>query len=77
MHYLKKVILTTDRIDYWICRHVIQFYCETHPAQHKLASRFSTANVRRPGIDRHVVLGRGGPCGHGFQRLPASGFSGG
>jgi len=41
MHYLKKVILTADRIDYWIRRHVIQFYCETHPAQHKLASRLA------------------------------------
>ena len=40
MHYLKKVILTADRIDYWIRRHVIQFY-DTHPAQHKLASRLA------------------------------------
>ena len=41
MHYLKKVILAADRIDYWIRRHVIRFYCETHPAQHKLASRLA------------------------------------
>ena len=41
MHYLKKVILAADRIDYWIRRHVIQFCCETHPAQHKLASRLA------------------------------------
>ena len=36
MHYLKKVILTADRIDYWIRRHVIQYWCETNPSQHKL-----------------------------------------
>ena len=40
MHYLKKVILTADRIDYWIRRHVIQFY-DTHPAQYKLPSRLA------------------------------------
>jgi len=63
MHYLKKVILTADRIDYWIRLHVIQYCCETHPAQHKVGKSVSTANVRRPGIGRHVVLGRGGRLG--------------
>jgi hypothetical protein len=67
MHYLKKVILTADRIDYWIRRHVIQFYCETHPGSTQVGKSIRTANVRRPGIGRHVVLGRGGPSGHGFS----------
>jgi|ERR1700758_5019909 hypothetical protein len=28
--------LTADRIDYWIRRHVIQYWHEAHPSQHKL-----------------------------------------
>ena len=34
MHYVKKVTLTADRIDYWVRRHAIQYWCETQPAQH-------------------------------------------
>jgi hypothetical protein len=26
-------VLTTDRIDYWIRRHIIHYWCETGPAQ--------------------------------------------
>ena len=29
--------LTADRIDYWIRRHVIQYWHETHPSQRKLS----------------------------------------
>jgi hypothetical protein len=30
--------LTADRIDYWIRRHVIQYWHEAHPSQHKFES---------------------------------------
>jgi hypothetical protein len=29
--------LTADRIDYWIRRHVIQYWHEAHPSQYKLS----------------------------------------
>jgi hypothetical protein len=38
--------LTADRIDYWIRRHVIQFWHEVHPSQHKL----SPAQEKRIGL---------------------------
>jgi hypothetical protein len=34
---LAAAALTADRIDYWIRRHVIQYWHETHPSQHKLS----------------------------------------
>jgi len=36
---LAAAALTADRIDYWIRRHVIQYWHETHPSQHKFESR--------------------------------------
>jgi len=37
MSTLAAAALTADRIDYWIRRHVIQYWHETHPSQHKLS----------------------------------------
>jgi hypothetical protein len=34
---LAAAALTADRIDYWIRRHVIQYWHEAHPSQHKLS----------------------------------------
>jgi len=34
---LATAALTADRIDYWIRRHVIQYWHEAHPSQHKLS----------------------------------------
>ena len=34
---LASAALTADRIDYWIRRHVIQYWHEAHPSQHKLS----------------------------------------
>jgi hypothetical protein len=34
---LAAAALTSDRIDYWIRRHVIQYWHETHPSQRKLS----------------------------------------
>jgi len=36
------------RIDYWIRRHAIQFYCESHPAPNK--SKFNPARDRLVGL---------------------------
>jgi hypothetical protein len=44
--------LTADRIDYWIRRHVIEHWDETHPSQLKL----------NPGRDRRVGLSAIGQC---------------
>ena len=43
-----------DRIDYWIRRHAIQFYCESHPAPNKSKSN--------PARDRLVGLSAIGQC---------------
>ena len=43
---------TADRIDYWIRRHVIEYWDETHPSQLKLD----------PGRDRRVGLPAIGQC---------------
>ena len=43
-----------DRIDYWIRRHAIQFYCESHPAPNK--------NKFNPARDRLVGLSAIGQC---------------
>ena len=43
-----------DRIDYWIRRHAIQFYRESHPA--RTASKFN------PGRDRLAGLSLIGQC---------------
>jgi len=37
-----------DRIDYWIRRHAIQFYCESHPARNN--SKFNPARDRLLGL---------------------------
>jgi hypothetical protein len=37
MSRLATAALTADRIDYWIRRHVIQYWHEAHPSQHKLS----------------------------------------
>jgi hypothetical protein len=34
---LAAAALTADGIDYWIRRHVIQYWHEAHPSQHKLS----------------------------------------
>jgi hypothetical protein len=34
---LAAAVLTADRIDYWIRRHVIQYWHEAHSSQHKLS----------------------------------------
>ena len=34
---LAAAALTADRIDYWIRRHVIQYWHEAHPSQYKLS----------------------------------------
>jgi hypothetical protein len=34
---LNAAALTADRIDYWIRRHVIRYWHEAHPSQHKLS----------------------------------------
>jgi hypothetical protein len=36
MSILATAALTADRIDYWIRQHVIQYWHEAHPSQHKL-----------------------------------------
>ena len=35
---LAAAALVADRIDYWIRRHVIQYWHEAHPSQHKFES---------------------------------------
>jgi hypothetical protein len=60
--------LTADRIDYWIRRHVIQYWGETHPPQRKL----------NPGRDRRVGLSAIGQCFKDHtapSRLPLPGIS--
>src|SRR5262245_53445194 len=37
-----------DRIDYWIRRHAIQFYCENHPTLNR--SKFNPARHRLAGL---------------------------
>jgi hypothetical protein len=37
MSTLAAAALTADRIDYWIRRHVIQYWHEAHPSQQKLS----------------------------------------
>ena len=39
---------TADRIDYWIRRHVIQYFYGTHPSQSQ--SKFNPAQDRRVGL---------------------------
>jgi hypothetical protein len=39
---------TADHIDYWIRRHVIQYYYGTHPSQSQ--SKFNPARDRRVGL---------------------------
>jgi hypothetical protein len=49
---LAAAALTADRIDYWIRRHVIQYWHETHPSQHKLS----------PAQDKRIVPSAIGQC---------------
>ena len=46
---------TVDQIDYWIRRHLIQYWDETHPSQLKL----------NPGRDKRVGLSALGQCRKG------------
>jgi hypothetical protein len=39
---------TADRIDYWIRRHVIQYYYVTHPSQSQ--TKFNSARDQRVGL---------------------------
>jgi hypothetical protein len=49
-------VLTADRIDFWIRRHVIQHCCETHPPQHKLNPTLvmAPAHATQFGIDEQI-----------------------
>jgi hypothetical protein len=49
---LAAAVRTTDQIDYWIRRHVIQYCYGTHPSQSKL----------NPARDRSVSLSAIGQC---------------
>jgi hypothetical protein len=54
---LDAAVLTADRIDSWIRRHVIQYYCETHPSQQKWIPTFVKTSVHgiQVGIDEQML----------------------
>jgi hypothetical protein len=67
---LAAAALTADRIDYWIRRHVIQYWHEAHPSQQKLSpaklaesepvalARLTAPAPRRSGGDGQMFGGK-------------------